>query len=148
MVNRANVEKVISLIDAAPEGGNFDDEGFSMTDYYHDCGTPQCLAGFTDAARLGLGYCDNVDRAAHEEAMNEGFFKDVFDRRAEFLGITKEQAWKLYHPDQNLVPWHEISKADALGVLRWLMVTGEVDWTIAMEEQWEPLTPETENEYV
>lgn len=149
MVNRAHVEKVVALIEAAPVVGDFEDHGFSMENYYHDCGTPQCIAGFIDAARLGLGYMDNVDKAAHKEAMEDDFEFRVDDRRAKFLGITRAKVWGLCHPDQDLLPWHQITKEQALSVLRWLMVTGEVDWTVALPEQWEPIpAKEEENELV
>lgn len=148
MANRKNIEKVIRLIEAAPVSDGFDVYGFNMMDYCHDCGTPQCIAGFTDAARLGLGYDDDVDSAAWEQAKDDHLSIDVFDRRAEYLGITRDEVWKLCHPDQNILPWPDITKEQALSVLRWLMVTGEVDWTVALPEQWELLPAKEENELV
>lgn len=95
--------------------------GFSMSAYFHPCGSPSCMAGFAAFfARDGL-------------MTTEGISNDsAFGIATEYLGLDAYQAHTLFKPNTMAlgIPWMAITPKRAANTLRNLAATGVVDWRI------------------
>lgn len=112
-----NVERILHLadiIETQPHTSAEAESGFSMQDYTHRCGTPSCIAGWANSV------FEAVDLNSGEVA-------------AVILGLDFEQESSLFYPSG----YSEASKhtpAQAARTLRHLAATGEVDWSLPVEE--------------
>ena len=113
-MNKENILKLADTIDKCNTVacGEEDDEyyQFSMENYWFDCGTPACISGWAD---------------------------ELFGDSRTSLGITGGQAHQLFEPrnyyaDFRRQPGQEghITARHAAAVLRNLVETGVVDWSV------------------
>ena len=95
---------------------------FDMTNFFHNCGTPACVAGFTIALASLKTFKDN--QSATEAA-------------AETLDLTLQQALDLLHPDGTSFSYVSDAKPGKPGHITWKHAvrtlrhfadTGVVDW--------------------
>ena len=80
--------------------------GFDMRTYYHDCGTPSCIAGFAHARAMGVAVRKEADNGAATTSYNSYIWSDrsfsiprdtasarsVHDRAMRRTGRTTERA--------------------------------------------------------
>ena len=94
--------------------------GFDMRTYYHDCGTPSCIAGFAHARAVDAGMADVGETTAYRTS----------DAASEYLGIPQARALFSPRTDTDGVSFMSggITSAHAAACLRKLAKTGEIDW--------------------
>lgn len=137
MVNKENIEKVISLIEIE---NNFFDMGMwgneiALSYNYAEtpppkseytanvCGTPSCIGGWSEA----------VMKFERGDGINGGLTRDQ-EGVAEWLGLTYDQAEALFYPNSYaneegewVSPFYA-SREDSVKHLRHIIETGEVNW--------------------
>lgn len=115
-----NVERINALadmIEVMPHTTVSAEEGFSMANWSHDCGTPACIAGWAAYLAKGPGVLIN---------------HSCYDVAADFLDINVCLADELFEPRLGDVDlWDEIEPKHAAEVLRHLAQTGNVDWGLS-----------------
>lgn len=129
-MNKERILALADLIERQPFANEFDaPEGFGMVSAEHACGTPSCIAGWAYWEAQGRPQIINTD----------------YQVAAEYLGLAPpETSWiespadRLFfpgHPDANVhrAGWNA-TPAQAATVLRHLAETGEVNWSIILEE--------------
>jgi hypothetical protein len=122
-MNKERILKLADIIEKQPHTTPQQPDGFTMSNWTHDCGTPACICGW----------------ANHE--LNKETSSDIWlgdDRvAAEWLGLDIDTAGSLFEPsrERDSNPWatdwwDEITPAHAAAVLRNLAETGKVDWSV------------------
>lgn len=106
------IRALADLIEQQPHTTEEAENGFNMSDYTHDCGTPCCIAGWAEI---------NVSKDG----------RAPFDRGQEWLGLTIGQAEELFYVDSDL-ELEDITPSHAAAVLRHLADHGVVDWTVGV----------------
>ena len=92
---------------------------FNMNHYYHECGTPSCIAGW--AAHLA-----NPNFEYHWRKLTE-----LKDAAAAYIGIENlSDICELFTPD--CVDLYEVTPEEAIKTLEKLRDTGRVNWSHAM----------------
>lgn len=86
------------------------------------CRTPACICGHL-LFRFHLG---SFKAAVRNEFMSDPPMVSWPERGARVLGITTQQAYELFVPDN--VALEEVTKDEAVAVLRRLYETGKIDW--------------------
>ncbi|MDR9777244.1 hypothetical protein RJJ65_32315 [Rhizobium hidalgonense] len=113
-MNKKRILALADIIEKQPHTGKESAEGFSMSSYVHDCGTPCCIAGW--AAWLSFRKPKQmVDSTA------------VFYRAKTYLGLHEVEADLLFLPHE----YHcgdKYPPSQAAATLRHLAETGEVNW--------------------
>lgn len=92
-------------------------DGFDMSDYHYDCGTPSCIAGWT------VHLWGNPDPST-PCTLKRFTSWEIFETAQVLLGLNVEQADELFLPNNSA----DISPEDASKTLRNLVETGEVHW--------------------
>ena len=110
-----NVERLRKLRDVIAESKTYDQK-----EYFHDCGTPACLAGH--ATVLALGY--EGSSTDHEEM--QSFSEDSEEIAGDWLDLSYTECGVMFncHP----LPRHDATKEDALAMLNRAIETGKVRW--------------------
>ena len=108
-MNIKNIQRVRNVIEAHPD--QYDQE-----DFFHDCGTPSCIAGH---AVFHRDYAIALNRSVYTIARDQ-------------FGISSTAAKQLFHGAPYGVEELPPTPAEALGVLDHLIETGEVKWPIRM----------------
>lgn len=148
MPNRKNIQKVIDHI-SEDNGTHFrmgnwvihvNSAEDKVTDKdpskYIECGTAFCIGGLTNLIRL-------EEEGFNPKAVFGYGFRVQFGSEhaaAEWLGINKEDASKLFKSNPSDTDWTlrfdalpaETRRAAAINVLTHLMETGDVDWEAAI----------------
>jgi hypothetical protein len=114
-MNKARILALAEVIEKQPHVHPDDAEGFSMSDWFHPCGTPSCLGGWTIHLFVKKG---------HTTADPTQF------RARGLLGLSQTEALDLFLPrlEQIRESYDKITPAHAAFTLRHLAATGEVDW--------------------
>lgn len=112
------------LIEKQPHTNDDDAEGFTMGVYFHNCGTPSCIAGWAMAMEFN-DYSEKLRRKAEKSFGDAcGPFEDRIP--GNFLGITPRQEGELFAPRNR----SDITPTQAAATLRRLAETGEVKWEV------------------
>jgi len=92
-------------------------DGFSMEDFYHDCGTPSCIAGWA------------LHMAGKEVDLSSCDFNKCQDNARDLLDISESDATILFYAENAQI--RRITQKEAATALRKLVETGKADWTHA-----------------
>ena len=98
-------------------------ETFDQAMWFHHCGSPACIAGHT----VHMKGWDHVYHSYvfHPKTKHRAFVDKVAKR---ILGLTDEQGRQLFWGGT------DVSTEDAIKVLKHLLKTGKVDWTVISGE--------------
>lgn len=123
-MNKRRLVKLAEWLEAgAPEKKGV--AGFDMSSYVEvrKCGTVCCLAG---AAQCFFDPKHTVKN------LNKWWPDWDWSEAAELLGLDPTTADALFHPDQisDTMCWEHIKPKQAARVVRHLIETGKVDWTV------------------
>ena len=131
-MNKERIRHLADVIERQPDAQAKLGAGFCMRKFFHECGTPACIAGWAHAL-----FSDPVDDALHFRAS----YSD------EILGLSRRQGDLLFEPDNEHAYFGAVygetgyvSAKRAAAVLRHLADTGEVDWSVR------PETPQDQGE--
>lgn len=113
-MNKERVLHLADYIEKLPKVSKENPTGFTMMDFTHNCGAPACIAGW--AAYLA----DTTDEI------------DVFRCGAEYLELSKREAYQLFTMDNTEIPLSSVTPEQAAKVLRHLAETDEVNWDILL----------------
>jgi hypothetical protein len=122
MANKDRLMQLADIVEAAPEVTYNDDieslGGFSMSQYFHNCGTPSCIAGHTIAA-----FAPHFDQKTDDPRHVASYL----------LGISEAEGRKLFVPGgwdtipDEIYPYGSTGP-QAAKVIRHFAETGEIDW--------------------
>jgi hypothetical protein len=126
-MNKERVLALAELIEKQPHVGKEEEttEGFDMAQWFHPCGTPACIAGWT----LALKYGDWTP-ALQDKRGAGGVEADA----ADYLGLEGTQSAQLFfvgHEAEKSLA--DVTPQDAAKLLRHFAETGKVDWSITNE---------------
>jgi len=124
-MNKERILKLADIIEVQDDASIHDYDGFSMSGYFHSCGTPACIAGFAMAMEFD-DYSEGLKAKAKESAIGDevfGSFQDFVPAR--YLGLDDDLRSSLFAPER---PLHNITPSMAAHTLRNLVETGEVVW--------------------
>ncbi|MGQ7794510.1 hypothetical protein ACUN0C_19065 [Faunimonas sp. B44] len=100
-MNVERINQLIERLESAP------DEIFDMAEWGKGCGTPACIAG-------------------HTVQMFGTWAEDISEQAKDLLGLDWPDAWDLFVPEHKCLT--QITKDEAIGTLKRLVQTGEVEW--------------------
>jgi hypothetical protein len=118
-MNKKNIKTLIAFLKKLP------DRKFDMESTTKYCGTVGCIAGWSMALRRDIKAIP-----AHRSIFN------AFQDAGEWLGLTDKQTRALFNPynyHSDCAP-EDLSKAQAINVLKNLMETGRVAWNKKFEK--------------
>lgn len=124
-MNKEFILKVADHIEQQPHTNRYAADGFTMSCYIHDCGTPACIAGHTIALHAP-GHLETF----REIAKNDSDWNAYILEGARLLDINYTQAQKLFVGTLHATP------LEAATCLRLLEATDSVDWDLAMSRAW------------
>ena len=121
-MNRRRLLKLADRLDKLKHYRGFDDvldDGrFNLAAFHFNCGSPACVAG-------------------HAEALYPGLPRDTFYRAKMALGLTEDEATKLFLPTETLWTWaglprgmkrEDVTPKQAAFVIRQFVETGVVSY--------------------
>lgn len=126
-MNKERVLALAELIEKQPHVGKEEatTEGFDMAQWFHPCGTPACIAGWT----LALKYGDWSPKL-HDKRDARGVEADA----ADYLGLEGNQSAQLFFVGyKSEKSFSEVTPQDAAKLLRHFAETGTIDWSIINE---------------
>jgi hypothetical protein len=91
------------------------------------CGTVACIAGWTSQMFDGNGNRLELDGPLLRTS------SDIIDTARDAMGLTWEQADDLFVPWASRSVLSQVTNCEAVGVLRKLAETGEVDWAPVLQ---------------
>lgn len=115
-MNRERILALAELIEQQPHTGRLSADGFCMSNYVHNCGTPSCIAGW--AAWL-----------SHRKPKQMEDSMALFWRAQNYLDLSEDQADRLFLP-YNYHCEDQYPPSQAAATLRHLAETGKVDWSV------------------
>lgn len=123
-MNVENIRKVATVIQAQPHASLFKEsaQGFLMSRYYHPCGTPACIAGWSHALAA-----PDFDPFALPQAEPE--LSEIQSVAAEYLGLPLDLAVReVFRGTDSQGDLARITPTMAADFLNNLADTGIADW--------------------
>lgn len=129
-MNKERLTEVALWLEAGAPERKFNMNRFLNTDettpLSNWCGTECCIAGYA------------VTKYAPEQVISAEMYGNVDDIARDLLGLSNEDARQLFYAKSPLGysytgQWEDISPYDAAIVVRNLIKTGEVNWSLALE---------------
>ena len=121
-MNKERVLALAALIEMQPHDNSADAEsGFGMSNWFHNCGTPSCIAGFARTM------------AEAESSLNYNPTRLV---AADYLGLDSTWCLRLFTPSIYPRPWSNITPAMAATALRRIADAGDDYINLTERDLW------------
>ena len=121
-INKERFDRVLAWLDA----GGDDQYSFDMNYWYRKpegCNTVCCIGGYIAIVEMGVpDTCEDFPNYSNEVMGN-------------FLGISTEDAEKLFYMVNREYELQEVTPPIAASVIRHLLETGVVDWNHGFNEE-------------